>query len=165
MNHSIRNIYTFRKKQKSFNKTFAAKYIKQLLTNTQTLSTPIPYLRIEEEINEHTKIEESLNIKQSIDDSSLHSSHIIQINHNIKKRANLDCDNYRLIYRLNSKSCVIPCRVSLRKFKMNKQDLKFMEDFDDLKSQLQFKQPNEIDFLTPFNEFYQKINEIVLNQL
>jgi hypothetical protein len=38
-----------------------------------------------------------------------------------------------------------------------------MNNFDTL--ELQFQPPNELDFLEPINDFYRKINEIVLNQL
>jgi hypothetical protein len=38
-----------------------------------------------------------------------------------------------------------------------------MNNFDTL--ELQFQSPNELDFLEPINDFYRKINEIVLNQL
>ncbi|CAD8125240.1 unnamed protein product [Paramecium sonneborni] len=177
MNTSIRKLYTFKKKQKSFDKTFGAKYVQDLLNNIIVqkidFSTTHEICKTEEDldlddlhIHDISKTEGPEDIipnLDQIDDLSQNQSDLVSPR---KKFITYDSDNYRLIYRLKkskSKQIVVPCKVSKRTFQMTDQDLQFQQLFD--QSTLQFQPPNELDFLIPFNEFYQKINEIVLNQL
>ncbi|CAD8206927.1 unnamed protein product [Paramecium octaurelia] len=174
MNTTIRKLYTFKKKQKSFDKTFGAKYVQDLLNNIVVqkidFSATPEICKTEEDldlddliIHDISKTEGPEEDVLPIDDLSQKLNDLVSPR---KKLVTFDSDNYRLIYRLKkskSKLIVVPCKVSKRTFKMTDQDLQFQQLFD--QSNFQFQPPNELDFLIPFNDFYQKINEIVLNQL
>ncbi|KAM3144296.1 hypothetical protein pb186bvf_003460 [Paramecium bursaria] len=176
MNITIRKMYSLMKKQKSFDRTFGAKFVMDQLKDLTVRQ--LDFDHIEMSTQDQTLIEidlEDIRIDESqcqtIND--LFDSNLDQLPtpKKLYKKKNSDKKevyhySYGLIYRpkkLGSQYILVPCKVPLRNFKYSKADQDFRDNFKCYDLVLQF--PTEIDFMDPIDDFTKGLNEIVLKQL